>query len=175
MEYVRKIYHGKILENARVAGMEVDILLPELRLGIEYDGLYYHSTLKVKPDYHIEKLKIINKAGYRLINIFEDEWHDHIDNVKEFLKSAISGNMTISQYSAYYSNAQIRLGSGELYQDFRWLDFTQKSLFADDYIEKEMVSPLKFICYDSHRDIASHGKKREFEVYDCGGIIWKHK
>lgn len=155
--------------------MEIDILIPELRLGIEYDGLYYHSTLKVKPDYHIEKLKIINKAGYRLINIFEDEWHTRMDDVKEFLKATISGNISLSEYLVKYSNAQIKLDSGDVYQDFRWLDFTQKFLFFDDYIEKELVNPLKFICYDNHRDIVSHGKKREFEVYDCGGIIWKHK
>ena len=54
--------------------MELDIVLPEEKIAIEYCGLYWHSHLHKPNKYHLKKLEACNKAGYRLITIFEDEW-----------------------------------------------------------------------------------------------------
>ena len=62
----RKILNGK----------EIDILIPDLKLGIEYNGNKYHTEDygQKYPNYHLDKLITANKAGYNLIQIFEDEW-----------------------------------------------------------------------------------------------------
>jgi hypothetical protein len=53
---------------------ELDIVIPEKRLAIEYCGLYWHSELAGKDkNYHLNKLKACEEKGYRLITIFEDE------------------------------------------------------------------------------------------------------
>lgn len=72
-------------------GKEIDILMPELKLGIEYCGLYWHNELK-KPDthYHYNKMKQAEEQGIRLITIFEDEWRDRNKQVKNFLKSVLN-------------------------------------------------------------------------------------
>lgn len=68
-------HNKKILE-----GKEIDIYLPEYNIGIEYDGLYYHSEQKLKEreinprTYHLEKSRIAAKNKIWLIHIFEDEW-----------------------------------------------------------------------------------------------------
>jgi very-short-patch-repair endonuclease len=68
-------------------GMEIDILIDELKLGIEYDGLYYHTEKMGKDrNYHLNKTKLMNSKGYKLIHIFEDEW---VSN-KELIKNKIS-------------------------------------------------------------------------------------
>lgn len=55
--------------------LELDIVIPELKIAIEYNGLYWHSEQAGKDKgYHLNKLNLANKAGYRLIQIFEDEW-----------------------------------------------------------------------------------------------------
>ena len=54
---------------------EIDIVLPDYKLGIEFCGLYWHSEKNIKDkNYHLSKLQKTNEAGYRLITIFEDEW-----------------------------------------------------------------------------------------------------
>ena len=48
----------RIVENDRtiLGGKEIDILIPSYSLGIEYDGLYFHSEKDGKgPEYHYNK------------------------------------------------------------------------------------------------------------------------
>lgn len=54
---------------------EIDLVLPELNLAVEYCGVLWHSE-KYKPNrnYHLEKLELCLARGYRLITIFEDEY-----------------------------------------------------------------------------------------------------
>lgn len=68
-------------------GVEIDILMSELKLGIEFNGLLYHSELfgKKKWDFHKNKTDLMNSAGYKLIHIFEDDWDYKQDIVKSKL------------------------------------------------------------------------------------------
>ena len=73
-------------------GKEVDLYNEELKLGIEYCGLYWHtedSKQKRDRNYHEGKLKALNSQGVRLITIFEDEWVYRQAQVKNFLKAVL--------------------------------------------------------------------------------------
>ena len=65
---------------------ELDFLIEKFKLGIEVDGLYWHSDV-FRPDinYHINKTESFNELGYSVIHIFEDE----IIRKKEIVKSRI--------------------------------------------------------------------------------------
>jgi len=65
---------------------ELDFVLPDYKLAIEYCGLYWHSELMGKDKrYHLNKLDRCLKHGYNLITIFEDEWIFKRDIVKSIL------------------------------------------------------------------------------------------
>jgi hypothetical protein len=53
---------------------EIDLLSEKLKIGIEFNGLYWHSSLYKTDDYHLTKTKQMNQLGYHLMHIFEDEW-----------------------------------------------------------------------------------------------------
>jgi hypothetical protein len=57
-------------------GMEIDLMVSDLNLGIEYNGNKFHTEYYggKYPNYHLDKLKISNSKGFGLIQIFEDEW-----------------------------------------------------------------------------------------------------
>lgn len=56
-------------------GFEIDILIPDLNIGIEYNGLYWHSEEAGKSKwYHVTKYNKCIEKNIRLIQIFEDEW-----------------------------------------------------------------------------------------------------
>lgn len=58
-----------------ISPLEIDIFLPDFQLGIELHGLYWHSEKAgCRPLYHLRKMKAAQKAGIRLIQIFESEW-----------------------------------------------------------------------------------------------------
>lgn len=67
----------KVVLNTKrvVRGYELDIYVPEKKVAIEYNGLYWHSDYNGKDqNYHLEKTVNCQDNGVRLIQIFEDEW-----------------------------------------------------------------------------------------------------
>lgn len=69
-------YNLNIIKNERsiLNGKEIDIYLPDQKLGIEFNGLYWHSTLFKDKLYHLNKKKTCEDFGVNLIHIWEDDW-----------------------------------------------------------------------------------------------------
>jgi len=71
-------------------GREIDIFIPSKNVGIEFNGLYWHSedvllSLNQSPKKDYEKRQFFLNHGIRLINIFEDEWTLKKEIVKDRL------------------------------------------------------------------------------------------
>jgi hypothetical protein len=86
MEYIKGLYTGKI-EKYRDRKYEIDIYLPELMMGFEFNGLYWHSELFKDNDYHLNKNIYFEKMGIRIINIWEDDWLYKNEVTKSVIKS----------------------------------------------------------------------------------------
>lgn len=99
-----KLRHTKIKIEGKphIGRFEVDIFVPKLNKGIEFDGKYYHSFNGLKrsrknwPDedihnYHQIKDDYFKSKGINLIHIKEEDWMKDkqkcIDRCLEFLKS----------------------------------------------------------------------------------------
>lgn len=66
-------------------GKEIDIYLPDYKIGIEYNGNYWHSYPVKDMKYHQDKSIQAAKVGIRLIHIFEYEWKD--SKIQEKIKN----------------------------------------------------------------------------------------
>jgi len=91
-DFIKKIYKGTIETSKRgiIKNREIDIYLSELKIGIEYNGLYWHSEKGGRmKEYHINKMKEANKNGIRLIQIFSDEWLQKKEIVKNKIQSIL--------------------------------------------------------------------------------------
>jgi hypothetical protein len=73
-------------------GQELDILVPELNLGIEYNGLFWHNELNKPRNYHLNKTVYFKSKNIRVIHIFEHEWLNRQEQIKSFLLSAMNKN-----------------------------------------------------------------------------------
>jgi hypothetical protein len=91
IEYLKTIYNGEILTNYRGFGREIDIYLPELSLGIEFNGLYWHSTKFLDKKYHFTKYEFLKNKKINLFFIWEDDWNDSIK--QDIIKSMISSKL----------------------------------------------------------------------------------
>ncbi len=74
---------------------ELDIVVPQKNIAIEYNGLYYHSEAHKDKDYHGMKLGKCKDIGYRLISIFEHEWFGRQTAVKSRLRAILGCNSNI--------------------------------------------------------------------------------
>lgn len=91
-DFVRSFYDGEIIENSRkiIAPKELDVYIPEKKIAIEFDGLFWHSELNVTDkNYHLEKTRKCEEQNIRLIHIFEDEWNEKQDIIKSIIKSSL--------------------------------------------------------------------------------------
>lgn len=82
---------NKILnDRTMITPNELDIVLPDIKLAIEYNGLYYHSDEFKPKNYHLDKTNACENLGYKLFQIFES---DDID----VWKSMISGKLGLNR------------------------------------------------------------------------------
>lgn len=70
---------------------ELDIFIPEKNLAIEYNGLYWHSDARDSHDklMHKQKLQLCKDQNIRLITIFENEWEEKCDLIKNKILSIL--------------------------------------------------------------------------------------
>ena len=89
-EFVSKYIPIYVNDRTILNGNELDIVVPDKKVAIEYNGLFWHSDCQGKDKhYHINKLNACNDKGYRLIQIFEDEWENKQRIVKNRLKTIL--------------------------------------------------------------------------------------
>ena len=102
-DYISNIYDGTIIRNNRklLNGKEIDIYIPDLKIGIEFNGIYWHgeSGGKKHKKYHLTKTEECESNNIRLIHIFEDEWVYK----KEILKSKIKHILKLNNLNSIYA------------------------------------------------------------------------
>lgn len=72
--------------------LELDVYLPERKLAVEFDGLYWHSDRNgCSATNHLFKTEECLKRGISLVHVFEDEWREKRDIVKSRLTHLVGG------------------------------------------------------------------------------------
>ena len=152
----------KFRENSRkiIPPYEIDIFIPSLNIAVEYNGLYWHSKevlekrLEDYKNYHLNKLEKCEEKGIRLIQIFEDEWINNKEEIKEKIKTIIQGKEV-------FSNKEIidkRWGAGILLKKM-------------GYKLLESSSPKLWYIKNNKR---YEKKVSENTIYDCGVEVWAY-
>lgn len=152
LEFVRSIYKGEVLENCtsvvpngKHRYYELDIYIPGLRLAIDFDGCYYHSTKFKDRMYHMRKTDFCRKVGVRMIHVFEDGWKKNRANYETIIRECILGT---------YQNLVRREGD---------------VLIGDNSLP--LFGEVEIIGTTAPR-LCKVGR---LEYYDCGDILYKHK
>lgn len=95
-------------------GKEIDIYIPNLKLGFEYNGNYWHSNEYIPNNYHQEKSLLARDKGIKLFHIFEYEWNNNEQLIKNFIKSKLG----IFECKIYARKCKIKKLQNTEYQDF---------------------------------------------------------
>lgn len=98
-DYIRSLGF-EVIQNDRklIAPKELDIVVPERKLAIEYNGLYWHSQNLGGKDkkYHLDKTLAAKAAGYRLIHVWED---DDLEVAKSLIAHALGASQLPTVYA----------------------------------------------------------------------------
>lgn len=136
-----------------LGGKELDIYIPSKKIALEFNGLYWHSDAdktgknifpskeerSIAKNRHLEKTKLCEKLGIRLIHIFEDDWNFRKDILKSILKNAL-GKPSKKLFARKCDLKEIDLNT---YRDFLQENHLQGFSYADLrlglFLENELV------------------------------------
>lgn len=90
-QFIEENYNGWIIYNDRalLEGKEIDILLPDLGLAIEFNGTYWHREEKVGQKYHLNKTTQVEAEDFKLLHIYDYYWSVKKDIVKSRVLSSL--------------------------------------------------------------------------------------
>lgn len=159
-DIITKLYDGEIIFNYRFkehryGGREIDIYFPKLRIGIEYNGLYWHgeTNKRIDPKYHLNKTNLCEENDIRLIQIFEDEWLYKKDIVISRLKYILNKTNT----KIYARKCKIELIN----------DKTKNIFLENNHIQGKDVSKIRLgLTYNNELiSVMTFGKTRMSKKY----------
>lgn len=88
--YLRQSWDIELHDRKIIKPYEIDIVIPELKLGIEYNGDFWHGEHSEKTGgdpvaYHSKKLSMAHDAGYELLFVWESQWQSSTEEIKKLL------------------------------------------------------------------------------------------
>lgn len=179
-DFISSIYNGEIIhhENGRkiIPPQELDFYIPKFKLAIEFDGVYWHSETFGNKDinYHINKTKLCEENGIKLIHLFENEWNSK----RQIVKSMISSELGIFNRILSANDCEvISLNESESisFQDKNWISSYKKSdiNLALKYKDK-IVSLLSLKNNDNKWDINCFCNRIGYNVIDSFTTLINH-
>ena len=89
------------IENDRniLNGRELDIVIPSLKIAIEYNGLRWHSEKYREKDFHFKKTNDCEKKGYFLLHIYEDDYTNNKVIVLNYIKHLLGKSDCVKIYA----------------------------------------------------------------------------
>lgn len=121
--------------------LELDFYLPDYKLAIEMNGVYFHGEFSTKPvEYHKHKTDLCEEKGVQLIHIWEDDWVNKNDLVISMLKNKLG----ISEH---------KIGAREC--EIKEVSSKDSRLFLDEnHLQGAINSKYKFGLYHNNELVA---------------------
>jgi hypothetical protein len=136
----------EIIRNDRkiLQGTEIDVYIPSMKIGIEFNGLYWHSEIRTPANYHSEKKEKAASLGINLIHIWEDDW----ELKNNIVKSRLLNLLKKSPIKIYARKCEIGMVDYKKTTDFINANHIQgncpHSHSVGLYFDKELVSVCTF-------------------------------
>lgn len=131
---------GFSTERKRIGRKEVDIFIPELSVGIEYNSLYWHSS-KFQGEFdHQEKFLVCRDHGVRLITVWEDQWIFSRESTEDYLRSELLGTRRVEGLVVdlstldYFRCADMGMNLVEILPPKRW-SYRRRFGYEPGYID----------------------------------------
>ena len=143
-DYIKSL-NVEIIENTKsiIPPHELDIYIPSHNLAIELNGLYWHSELQGKDkNYHINKTQKCLEKDIQLLHIFEDEWI----NKQEIIKNIIKMKLGLIENRLYARKCELKEidNQKEFLNTYHIQGYISAKVNIGLYYENELVSLTTF-------------------------------
>ena len=165
VDFISEIFPGNIETKDRkiIAPYQLDIVIPQKKIAIQFNGSYWHASQFKDKNYHLNKTQMCQKNGYKLIHIFQYDWLQKKDIIKAKLKAILG----IDQVPIYARKCQIKQ-----------ITTKQKNIFLNlHHIQGEDKSKIKLGLFYKNQLVAvmTFGKPRFNKNYQFQLIRYASK
>ena len=161
-EYIKSIYNGEVINRYVLDNIEVDIYLQDLKIGFEFNGLYWHSNEYKERLYHINKTNHFKSNEIDLIHIWEDDW----DFKKDIIKSIIKGKIGEIENKIYARKCEVKeINDNSLIRNF--LEKNHLQGFVGSKIKLGLFYKSELVCLMTFGNLRkSLGQKSKIGHYE---------
>lgn len=162
-------------------GKEIDILIPDKKIGIEFDGLLWHTEWfgKKPNNYHLNKTIECNKKGYGLIHIFEDEYEKSREIVLNKLKHIL--NIKENKSNVYGRICAIKeitkIEGKDFLKKYSIQDFANATIYLGAFFNSELIGVMTFKNGNKYKDrwnLVSFATDYHYNCIGVGGKLFKY-
>lgn len=155
-DFILSIYSGKVISSYREK-YEIDIFIPDLGLGFEYNGLYWHSETNKDKNYHLNKTKYFELKNIHIIHIWEDDWMSK----PEIIKSQIS-NLLSKSNKIHARKTEVKVVSDvdkvrKFLNDNHIQGYVSSNIKLGLYYNNELVSLMTFDNFEGRKKMEQGG------------------
>lgn len=162
IEFVESLGFKTVQDRTILNGQELDIYIPEKKLAIEYDGLYWHNEIYKDKNYHLSKTNICKEKGIQLVHIFEDEWLYK----QEIIKSRLRNILGVTETKIFARKCEVREVSSYESNCFLSENHLQGKVYSKHcyglYCDNELVSIMTF--GPLRKNLNGKSKENEYEL-----------
>ncbi len=156
-EFISSIYNNEIIQSYR-DGLEIDIYLPDLKLGFEFNGLYWHSDKYRDKNYHLDKTNHFKEKEINIIHIWEDDWIYK----RNIIESQIKNWLGLTETKIFARKCYIKeIKDSKIVSKFLEENHIQgrvnSNLKLGLYYNDELVSLMTFDHYEGRKKIEEGG------------------
>ncbi len=144
-DFIKENYDGEILFNDKSAikPFEVDIFIPDLKIGFEFNGLWWHSSKFKDENYHLHKIEESTKKDIKLLTIWEDDWNIKRDICKSFILNKLKKSQKIMARKCEIREVEYNISKSFL-NDNHFQGDCKSSIRVGLFFENQLVSLMTF-------------------------------
>jgi hypothetical protein len=152
-DFISSVYSGSIIRSYR-DGLEIDIYLPELKIGFEFNGLYWHSEEQKGRTYHLDKKNYFCERGIKIINIWEDDW----SYKREIVQSQIINWLGLSSIKIGARNCEVKIikSSADFLEENHIQGSDKSSIKIGLFYKNELVSIMTFDRFEGRKKLPDY-------------------
>lgn len=154
---------------------EIDLYVPNKKIGIEYNGVYWHSEPMKGKNYHLYKTEECKNSGIGLVQIFEDEYLYHRDIVLTKLLHILGADTGKEKVYARKCEAkEIRFQEAKEFLTKNHIQgFARSTVYLGLFNSGELVSVMTFIKRGNQWELNRFASDNSKTVLGAGGKLFQ--
>ena len=144
--------------------LELDFYLPDYKIGIECNGMYWHSELRLEDkDFHVKKLEACQEKGVQLLFF----WEDQLIKKRQQIYDYIASKLGIFKRKIYARECEVKEISSSMAKEFIEENHIQGYIPADKKYGLFYKNELVMVETFGKRRIFMNqsSKEGEYELY----------